>query len=120
VLGYRVLDAESQKIETSISGKAWIKRDISLSYVHTYWSIFRNPGVSYSEGKGMLFNEDATEIISWKAYSIGRYYDNGARKADKGSAFFMTSSRDRLAFLNNLCGVSEYEMDANGKIWEWK
>src|SRR6266516_3217896 len=41
-----------------------------------------------------------------------------------GSLFFSTASTGKLAFLNNLVGVFEYESDEIGntssKVWEWK
>jgi hypothetical protein len=41
-----------------------------------------------------------------------------------GSIFCRTSSTGKLAFLNNMVGIFEYEADENGisrgKMWEWK
>jgi hypothetical protein len=38
--------------------------------------------------------------------------------------FYRASSTGKLAFLNNLVGVFEYEVDEAGntqyKVWEWK
>jgi hypothetical protein len=37
---------------------------------------------------------------------------------------FETNSKNKLAFLNHLIGVNEYEVDALGnylhRLWEWK
>lgn len=42
----------------------------------------------------------------------------------RGSHFYRTSSNGKLAFLNNVVGVFESEIDVEGngteKIWEWK
>jgi hypothetical protein len=41
-----------------------------------------------------------------------------------GVLFYETQSKNKLAFLNHLIGVNEYEVDALGnyehKLWEWK
>ena len=41
-----------------------------------------------------------------------------------GALFYETRSKDKLAFLNHLVGVNEYELDALGnyehRLWEWK
>lgn len=49
----------------------------------------------------------------------------GQKRRDVGSIFCHTSSTTgKLAFLNNMVGVFEYETDemgnSEGKIWEWK
>jgi hypothetical protein len=54
---------------------------------------------------------------------IGTISSSGATKW-RGSLFFSTASRGKLAFLNNMIGVFEGEFDAHGnftnKSWEWK
>ena len=41
-----------------------------------------------------------------------------------GAIFFATNSKNKLAFLNRIIGVNEYEVDAFGnyehRLWEWK
>ena len=43
--------------------------------------------------------------------------------SDRGILYYRTPSQ-KLARLNNACGVFEYEVDAAGntitKVWEWK
>ncbi|HKG89809.1 MAG TPA: hypothetical protein VKA95_15935 [Nitrososphaeraceae archaeon] len=54
---------------------------------------------------------------------IGRFGSSGGVKW-RGSVFSRTSSGGKLAFLNNMIGVFENEIDVDGnfseKIWEWK
>jgi hypothetical protein len=54
---------------------------------------------------------------------VGRISSSGDVKW-RGSVFSKTSSRGKLAFLNNMVGLFEAEIDADGnfseKIWEWK
>ena len=41
-----------------------------------------------------------------------------------GAIFYDTQSKNKLAFLNHLVGINEYEVDASGnyehRLWEWK
>jgi hypothetical protein len=41
-----------------------------------------------------------------------------------GAIFYETQSENKLAFLNHLVGVNEYEVDALGnfehRLWQWK
>ena len=126
ISGYRVLDTEGPKIETTIGGNGIIN-GIEVTDIVTYWS---KPSPSsqdsekafYAEGQGIIISRDGTEIATWKGYGIGRY--NGRNRTDRGSVFFKTSANGKLAFLNNKIGIFEYEADengnTNGKIWEWK
>jgi hypothetical protein len=42
----------------------------------------------------------------------------------KSAIFYESNSKNKLAPLNHLLGISEYEVDALGnyehKLWEWK
>jgi hypothetical protein len=53
---------------------------------------------------------------------IGRISPSGVKW--RGCAFYRTSSTGKLAFLNNLVGLFETDVDTDGnfteKIWEWK
>ncbi len=45
-------------------------------------------------------------------------------KRGMGALFYETRLENKLAFLNHLIGMNEYEVDALGnyelKLWEWK
>jgi hypothetical protein len=62
-------------------------------------------------------------MAAYTGEGIGRFTPSGGIKW-RGSIFYSTSSTEKLAFLNNVIGVFEAEMDAEGnfseKIWEWK
>jgi hypothetical protein len=124
VESYKVLEAEGPKIQTTIGGNANIKDETNAVDKLTYWSLPTTTGVFYSEGQGVVMTEEGSQIASWKCYSIGRHLDNGKRKADRGAFYYHTTSTGALAFLNNLVGVFEYEIDNKGntygKVWEWK
>jgi hypothetical protein len=117
------------KIEANIIQNGTLKGGIEATNTVTYWSILRpgEGGTYYAEGKGVFMaKDDPSGIATWSGYGIG--HQLGQRRRDIGSVFCRTSSSstngNKLAFLNNIVGVFEYEADemgnAEGKIWEWK
>jgi hypothetical protein len=68
-------------------------------------------------------SKDGQEMVSYTGQGIGRFTAPGKIRFT-GSLFFSTSSTGKLAFLNNVVGVFEYESDESGnaysKVWEWK
>lgn len=62
------------------------------------------------------------EGTTWKGPGAGKFGPAGS-VSDRGILYYRTTSQ-KLARLNNMCGVFEYEMDPAGntstKIWEWK
>jgi hypothetical protein len=138
VTGLRVLNVEEgiPKIETTISQTGDL-RGTEISLIVTYWSVPRQVSpegvgrererqtVLYAEGQGVLMTKDGggTETATWTGQGIAHI--NNQKRTDRGSVFCRTSSKGKLAFLNNVIGVFEYEADlgegtAQGKVWEWK
>ena len=79
--------------------------------------------VLYAEGQGVLMTKDGSEMATWTGQGIAHL--SGKKRTDRGSVFCRTSSKGKLAFLNNIVGVFEYEANledgtAEGKVWEWK
>ena len=125
VTGYRVLDIEGPKIEVTITQNGTLKGGIEATDTVTYWSIPRLGGAYYAKGKGVFMaKDDPSEMATWTGQGIAHY--SGQKRRDVGSVICSTSSTTsgKLAFLNNLVGVFEYEGDemgnSEGKIWEWK
>jgi hypothetical protein len=58
-----------------------------------------------------------------KGRGEGKMVESG-RMRYVSALFYETRSENKLAFLNHLMGVNEYEVDAQGnyehKLWEWK
>jgi hypothetical protein len=70
-----------------------------------------------------MAKDDPGEMATWTGQGVAHY--SGQKRRDVGSVFCRTSSTTgKLAFLNNIVGVFEYETDEIGnpvgKIWEWK
>jgi hypothetical protein len=101
-----------------------LKGGIETTDTVTYWSIPQLEGAYYAEGKGFLMiKKDVNEIATWTGQGIVHY--SGSKRRDVGSVFCRAASTTGfLAFLINMVGVFEYEVDENGnsggKIWEWK
>jgi hypothetical protein len=120
----KVLDVEGgePKIETSFSATGNY-RGVETTATVTYWGSLRPGGAIYGEGQGVLMSKDGQEVATWTGQGIGRFTNPGKIRF-AGSLFFNTPSTGKLAFLNNLVGVFEYEADELGntsaKAWEWK
>jgi hypothetical protein len=62
------------------------------------------------------------EIVPWTAEWLGRFTSPGTTRFCR-STFYRTISTGRLAFINNLMAVYEYQVNAVGNTsatsWEW-
>jgi hypothetical protein len=131
IIGQRVLDIEEEegggglpKIEYSFSANGRMK-EIDITHMATFSTIPRGNGVLYDEGQGVITTRDSSaEMATEIGRGIGQFTDGGKKVKFRGSFFYRTSPTGRLAFLNNLVGVFEYEVDEVGntqhKVWEWK
>jgi hypothetical protein len=124
ITSQRVLDVEGGEptIETSFSATGNY-RGVETTATVTYCATPRPGGAIYGEGQGVLMSKDGQEMATWTGQGIGRFTSPGKIRFT-GSLFFSTSSTGKLAFLNNLVGVFEYQSDESGntsaKAWEWK
>ncbi|KCZ71035.1 hypothetical protein ANME2D_03065 [Candidatus Methanoperedens nitroreducens] len=75
----------------------------------------------YGEAHGVVMTKD-NEMATYTSQGVGRFTKQGA-STWRGSVFFQTPSQ-KLAHLNSIVAVYEYEVDENGnthgKLWEWK
>ena len=60
----------------------------------------------------MTKSSDSNETATWTGQGIAHY--SGQTRRDVGSIFCRTSSNGKLAFLNNMVGVFEYESEEHG------
>lgn len=72
--------------------------------------------------QGVITTTDG-EIATWTGSGIGRFTGQGKIRFH-GPLLYRTLSTGKLAFLNNLVGVYETQIDENQnflyKVWEWK
>ena len=94
---------------------------IDANEIGTYCSVSRPDGTLYGEGQGVVLgNEGST--ATWKGQGVGRFVGGGA-VSYRGAVYYSTAS-PKLARLNTVAAVFEFEVDAQGnthsKLWEWK
>src|SRR3990172_2572704 len=113
VTGNRVLPSEvyAPKVETSTleSGKIL---GIEVTDMGTYFSVARAGGMLFGEGQGVTMTKDG-EMAAWTGHGVGRFTGHGSAVSFRGALYYQTTS-DKLARLNNIAVVFEYETDENG------
>jgi hypothetical protein len=111
--GQRVLEIHGEtapRLEMSVSGGGKTKGNIEYTEMWTYWSEKIEDGVQYGEGNGIWMTKDSSEVVTMIGQGVGRTTDAGSIRF-VGSNFYSTTSNGKLAFLNNVVGVFEYEVD---------
>jgi hypothetical protein len=116
----RVLSTDPLRVEVSFedSGKML---GVNTTGFGTYTSAVRPDGSIYGEGEGAFMTQDG-EPITWKGSGQGAFKEKGAISY-RGILYYRTASQ-KLARLNTVPTVFEYEVDPEGKthakFWEWK
>ena len=125
VIGQRVLSVENgiPKFEISLAGTGIFTGSLEVTTTWTYWAIQRPDDTSYSEGQGVIMTKGGRDVATATGRSEGKMVESGKMRY-VGALFYETHSENKLAFLNHLVGVNEYEVDALGnyehRLWEWK
>ena len=113
-------DGGGFKVEVSFedSGKML---GVEANDIGTYSSVSRPDGSLYGEGQGVQLTPDGG-MATWKGQGVGKFLAGGA-VSYRGAIYYSTAT-PKLARLNSIAGVFEFEVDASGnthsKIWEWK
>lgn len=116
----RMLSSDPLKVEVTFedSGKML---GVNINGFGTYSSQVRPDGSIYGEGEGAYVTGEG-EMFTWKGTGLGRIKEGGA-VSYRGAVYYRTTSQ-KLARLNTIVGVFEYDADEAGatktKIWEWK
>jgi hypothetical protein len=125
ITSQRVLSVENgiPKLEISIAGTGIFTGSQEVTSNWTYWAIQRPDGTSYSEGQGVIMTKDGREVATATGRTEGKKVESGKMRY-VGAIFYETHSENKLAFLNHLVGVNEFEIDAIGnyehRLWEWR
>ena len=112
----------SPRFETSADGGGTFLGE-SVKFLATYWSEVRADGSLYGEcpNSGVFMTQDG-EVATFIASGAGGFTSEGGAFF-RGAVYFQTSG-SKLARLNGICGVHEWDVDAEGTgkwvIWEWK
>ncbi|HEY7079538.1 MAG TPA: hypothetical protein VH500_07550 [Nitrososphaeraceae archaeon] len=122
ITGQRVVDLAGPSIETSITASGSLK-GVQIKETLTFIGRPTNSnGILHGKGIGVIMAGES-ELATVTGEGIGRI-DSLKSVNYRGSLFFSTSSAGKLASLNNLVGVFEAVIDAEGnfteKTWEWK
>jgi hypothetical protein len=116
----RVISSTPLKVEVTFED-AGKMLGVDMNGFGTYTSEVRGDGSIYGTGSG-IYTSAAGDMLAWEGSGLGKFGDAGA-VSYRGILYYRTTS-PKLAKLNTVCGVFEYEVDAKGntvaKIWEWK
>ncbi len=122
VTGLRVLPGEDgPRVEVSFTATGTLL-GVHGTDMGTYVSVIRPDGSLYGEGQGVLMTDDG-EMAAWKGQGVGRFTGRGTAVSWRGAVYYQTTS-ERLARLNGIAVVFEYDTDESGKTeaksFEWK
>jgi hypothetical protein len=122
VSGRRVLPSDGQgpKMEVTFETRGKFV-GIDASDVGTYWTVVQANGALYGEGEGFITTEQG-DVVQWVGTGRGRFTRQGGASF-RGALYYKTDSA-KLAHVNEVAGIFEYETDRDGnvttKTWEWK
>ena len=119
----RVLPSEGPgpKVEVSFEGRGTLL-GVEMTDMGTYVSSARPDGTLFGSGQGIIMTKEG-DMVSWTGQGVGRFTGRGSAVSWRGAIYYQTASQ-KLARLNSVAVVFEYEVDEEGKvhatIWEWK
>ncbi len=122
ITGQKVLpsDGGSPKVETSFQANEKVL-GVEATTLATYLAVARPDGTLHGQGQGVVMTKDG-EVATWTGQGIGKFTGGGG-VSWRGAIFYQTASK-KLARLNGMVAVFEYEVDGNGNTrgsaWEWK
>ena len=123
ITGMRVLPDEGvgPRVEVSFQASGTLL-GTPESDMGTYVSVTRSDGTLFGDGQGVVVTDDG-EMAAWRAQGAGRFTGHGTAVSWRGAVYYQTNS-ERLARLNGVAVVYEFETDENGKVaaqfYEWK
>ena len=123
ITGMRVLPDQGHgaKVEVSFQQTGTLL-GAHVNDMGTYISVTRPDGTLFGDGQGVTMTEDG-EMATWRGQGVGRFTGRGGAVSYRGAIYYQTTS-ERLARLNSIAVVFEYESDESGKTaakaYEWK
>lgn len=122
ITGRRVVPSKggASRVEVSFQANGKIL-GIEHRVLVTYWSVVQPNGFLYGEGQGVVMTKDGDQA-TFLGQGTGKFKPGGG-VSYRGAVYYQTAS-PKLARLNGIAAVFEYETDANdntsAKSWEWK
>ena len=123
ITGIRVLpgDGSGSKVEMSFQATGTLL-GIPITNMGTYISEPRPDGTMIGTGQGVAVTAEG-EMATWQGQGVGHLTGHGSATSWRGAIYFQATS-ERLARLNGIAAVFEYEADDSGKTadktYEWK
>ena len=123
ITAMRVLPAEGAgpKVEVSFQSSGTLL-GARVNDMGTYISVTRPDGTLFGDGQGIAMTEDG-EVATWRGAGVGRFTGQGGAVSWRGAIYFQSTS-ERLARLNGIAVVFEFETDQSGKVeaksFEWR
>ena len=120
--GIRVLPSEGAMptVEVSFQASGTLV-GVGTTDMGTYSSVVRPDGTLHGVGQGVIMTSDG-EMATWSGEGVGRFTGRGTAVSWRGAIYYQTAS-PKLARLNSVAALFEYEVDENGKtqakLWEW-
>lgn len=123
--GMRILpgdDFRYVKLEISIEGTGKTL-GVDATNIGTFTTFERVPGQMYAEGQGIVMTSDGESVI-WNGHGVGHPSGDGLGVSIRYSIAFQAGQAGKLAALNSVLGVGEFESKGDGswtdKNFEWK
>jgi hypothetical protein len=124
-IGTRVLpgdDGRYVKLELTIEGMGKVM-GVEATNLGTFTTFERVPGQMYAEGQGIVMTAEGEGVI-WNGHGVGHPTGDGMGISVRYSISFQANASGKLAGLNSVLGVGEFESSADGSWtdanWEWK
>jgi len=113
----------SAKVELSYSGSGYMQGIGNVTETWTFVNTHLKNNITQGIGKGVIMTDDGNGVAT--ATEPGRgFHMSPETIVYPGARVFSTDSNGKLAFLNKLVGVTQWEVDSLGnynvKMWQWK
>ena len=113
----------SAKVELSYSGSGYMQGIGNVTETWTFVNTHLKNNITQGIGKGVIMTDDGNGVAT--ATELGRgFHMSPDTIVYPGARVFSADSNGKLAFLNELVGVTQWEVDSLGnynvKMWQWK
>ena len=113
----------SAKVELSYSGSGYMQGIGNVTETWTFVNTHLKNNITQGIGKGVIMTDDGNGVAT--ATELGRgFHMSPETIVYPGARVFSADSNGKLAFLNELVGVTQWEVDSLGnykvKMWQWK
>jgi hypothetical protein len=118
----RILPSSGGQLRAEVTGEdAGKVLGVDYNGNLTYTAETTPQGTLFGEGNGVYITADG-ELVTWTGQGRGILKPGGA-VSYRGAIYYTTASA-KLARLNSVAGVFEFEVDGegntHGQVWEWK